>query len=327
MSKRRSGFTLIELLVVIAIIGVLIGLLLPAVQAAREAARRTQCVNNLKQIGLALNNYQAALGSFPMSYCARSKFSDGATDTADGWAWSAMLLPYAEQGNVYNSINFSLSVDQPANTTAVQTRMVAYLCPSDLTPSGVFPVTNAAGATIMLASPSSYAACVGGDESDTTTGINNDGLGLGMFYRNSAIRPADITDGMSQTIAVGERGWGFTSGIWAGAPAFAVVNRGPQNPCPKTGALYYPAASLIQAHANVMNTIFDPDGGLDDYSSFHPGGANFVFADGSVHFLKSVPNSHAGVDASGNTLYTPASKVFQALATRAKGEIVDASAY
>src|SRR5689334_23049838 len=90
---RRRGFTLIELLVVIAIIGVLIALLLPAVQAAREAARRTQCINNRKQMGLALNAYHDAVGTFPMSYAARSRFVDGATDTAPGWGWATMILP------------------------------------------------------------------------------------------------------------------------------------------------------------------------------------------------------------------------------------------
>src|SRR4051812_10772656 len=105
---RRRGFTLIELLVVISIIGVLIALLLPAVQAAREAARRASCINNLKQMGLALQNYHDTVGTFPMSYAARSKFTDGATDTASGWGWAAMILPQMEQSSVFNAVNFGL---------------------------------------------------------------------------------------------------------------------------------------------------------------------------------------------------------------------------
>ena len=188
-------------------------------------------------------------------------------------------------------------------------------------------MTNAAQIVIVMAAPTSYAACVGGDESDTTTGVSNDGLGKGVMFRNNAIRIADIIDGTSNTILAGERAWAINSGLWAGVVTNGVLNRGPYNPCPRTGALDYPAASLVQAHANVLNTIFDPDGGLDDYSSFHPGGANFVFGDGSVHFIKSIPNSHAGVDAKGNTIYTPASQKFQSLATRAGNEIVGGDAY
>src|SRR5437764_11629995 len=135
-SSRPSsarGFTLIELLVVIAIIAVLIGLLLPAVQAAREAARRAQCINNLKRMGLALHNYHDALGTFPMSYAARGRFVDGATDTAPGWGWGSMILPQLEQGPVFNAMNCGLAVEAPQNPTVIRSMMTAYLCPSDLT--------------------------------------------------------------------------------------------------------------------------------------------------------------------------------------------------
>src|ERR1700722_16594220 len=114
---RRRGFTLIELLVVISIIAILIALLLPAVQAAREAARRSQCINNLKQMGLALNNYHDALGAFPPGDIAASKFIDGETDTSPGWSWASMILSQLDQSPVYASINFSLAVQAPANTT------------------------------------------------------------------------------------------------------------------------------------------------------------------------------------------------------------------
>ena len=325
VSRSRRGFTLIELLVVISIIAVLIGLLLPAVQAAREAARRVQCVNNLKQMGLALHNYHDTVGAFPMGYVARSRFVDGATDTAPGWGWGTMILPQLEQRVVFNAVNFSLSVEAPQNVTAVVSMLTTYICPSDQT-NGPFTVLDASGNVLATAAPASYAACVGGNESDTATGINNDGLGRGIFFRNSGCRVADITDGTSQTIAIEERAWAKAEGIWAGAVSNGTVRRGPLNSCPTTGALFYPAATLVQAHCHMLNTNSDADGGLDDASSFHPGGGNFLFADGSVHFLKNIL-ADAGTLASGATVYSPAQVVFQALATRSGGEVIPGDSY
>ena len=149
-ARQPSGFTLIELLVVIAIIAVLIALL-PAVQSARGAARRVQCVNNLKQIGLALHNYHQALGIFPPGYvsavdptitdaCNQDAENSKSVDLGPGWAWGSMILPQMEQQALYNSINFSLSVADAANdTTCGRTVVNAYLCPSDSGPS-VVPV-------------------------------------------------------------------------------------------------------------------------------------------------------------------------------------------
>jgi prepilin-type N-terminal cleavage/methylation domain-containing protein/prepilin-type processing-associated H-X9-DG protein len=323
---RRRAFTLIELLVVIAIIAVLIALLLPAVQAAREAARRAQCVNNLKQMGLALHNYHDAVGAFPMSYVSFQAFKDGATDTAPGWAWSTMILSQLEQPAVFNSVNFAQAVEAPANSTVARSSLSVYLCPSDPIMSGPFTVSTSGGAAIATVSPTSYAACVGNDATDSTTGLNNDGLGNGVMFRNSRIRMADITDGTSQTILVGERAWSINNGTWVGVVTNCVIRRGPANPCPTTGAAYYLAATLVQAHCNVLNTITDPDGGLDDFSSRHPGGANTLFGDGSVRFLKSVLANN-GTNSSGGTIYSPASLILQALGTRAGGEVLSADSY
>jgi prepilin-type N-terminal cleavage/methylation domain-containing protein/prepilin-type processing-associated H-X9-DG protein len=326
MSRPRvRGFTLIELLVVMAVIAVLTGLLLPAVQAAREAARRVQCVNNLKQVGLALHGYHDALGTFPMSYAARGRFVDGTSDTAPGWGWGAMLLPQLDQRPLFDAINLTLSVEGPQNTTVVRSVMTTFLCPSDPT-VGPFPVSDASGNVLATMAPSGYAACVGGDESDTTTGINDDGLGRGVMFRNSGVRLADLTDGASQTITVGERAWSVAQGVWAGVVTRGVLRRGPANRCPTTGALFYPAPTLVQAHCHLLNTDTDPDGGLDDFSSRHPGGGNFLFADGSVHFLKDVLRD-AGSRPDGSPIYPPAGLVFQALATRNGGEVVSSDAY
>jgi len=322
----RRGFTLIELLVVIAIIAVLIALLLPAVQSAREAARRIQCVNNLKQLGLALHNYHDAMGAFPMGYAATGRFINGATDTAPGWGWGTMILSQLEQGPLFNAVNFGLPVEAPQNTTVIQSMITTYLCPSDLT-NGPFQVSDASGNVLATAAPSSYAASVGGNETDTATGINTDGLGTGIFFRNSRIRLADIIDGTSLTIAVVERAWSNASGVWAGAVTNGVIRRGPTNRCPLTvPAQVDPAATLVQAHCHLINTISDPDAGLDDCSSLHPGGANFLFTDGSVHFLKSILGD-AGTRPDGTTIYYPSDVAFQALATRAGGEVISADSY
>jgi prepilin-type N-terminal cleavage/methylation domain-containing protein/prepilin-type processing-associated H-X9-DG protein len=322
-----SGFTLIELLVVIAIIAVLIALLLPAVQAAREAARRSQCINNLKQMGLALQNYHDQVGAFPPGYIAASKFIDGETDTAPGWSWASMILPQLDQGPLFSALNFWLPVQAPANTTGTQTLLSVFVCPSDqLVLGSTYPITDGLGNTVMTGSPSSYAACTGSDLADVALGLNNDGSGNGVFFRNSGIRIANITDGTSNTVLLLERAWGDTEGTWVGAPVGGVVLRGPFNPCPGSSDATYLAPCLVLAHCHLLNTNADTDSGLDDPSSFHPGGANTVFADGSVHFWRNVLGD-LGVYPNGSTIYTPSSLIFQAMGTRAGGEIVSADSY
>jgi prepilin-type N-terminal cleavage/methylation domain-containing protein/prepilin-type processing-associated H-X9-DG protein len=302
----RSAFTLIELLVVLAIIGVLTGLLVPAVQKIRESAAKSQCFNNLKQIGLGLQNYHDTRQYFPPGYQASASYVDGATDTAPGWGWAAFLLPYIEQERLYRQLDFAKPVQ---NSPGIQTLIKIYLCPSDLYPSAPFAVTDPFGTSIALAAPCSYAACVGGDETETT---GPDGLGI--FYRNSATRLTDVKDGTSNTILVGERAWANVNGIWAGAINGGVCRRGKQNPCPGSGAAFYPAATLVLAHSHLNNALTDTDGGLDDFSSLHFGGSNFVFADGHVAFFGSVPSDLP------NGAYTKGSIVFQALGTRANDE-------
>ena len=313
--NRCRGFTLVELLVVIAIIGILIGLLLPAINAARESARRTSCTNNIKQIGLSLINYHDELGAFPPGYRTNQKYSDGSTDTSPGWGWSAYILPYMEEKSAYKAISFNLPVESPQNAIAIQTRIRTYLCPSDMLPPGSFSVTDGFSKSLATAAPSSYSACCGSDDSDTF-----DATGSGIFYRNSKTRMADITDGASHTIMVGERAWVFAQGIWAGAISDGVIMRGAMNTNPGSPNGSAPAPTLVLSHCHLINTANDTDGGLDDYSSLHPGGANMVYADGSVHYIKTVASDNP--DGS----YTSDSLVLQALGTRAAGDNVPTTA-
>jgi prepilin-type N-terminal cleavage/methylation domain-containing protein/prepilin-type processing-associated H-X9-DG protein len=294
----RRAFTLIELLVVLAIIAILIGLLLPAVQKVRESAARLKCQNNLKQIGLACHGYHDTNQALPPGYRASGPYVDGATDTAPGWGWAAFLLPFLEQDNLFRQINFNAPLQaQPACATMLP----LFLCPSDTPAPAAFAITSATFAPVALAAPSSYAASVGDDAAEADGPTGN-----GVFYRNSRTRLTDITDGTSQTTIIGDRAWADTQGIWAGAPSGGVVGAGARNPWSSATAS---APVFVLVHNNWINIKTDADGGLDDFSSSHTGGANLLFADGSVHFLRSI------------TADGPQRLAFWALGTRAGGEV------
>jgi prepilin-type N-terminal cleavage/methylation domain-containing protein/prepilin-type processing-associated H-X9-DG protein len=291
----RKAFTLIELLVVIAIIAILIGLLLPAVQKVREAAARTQCNNNLKQMGIACHSYHDANDGLLPGYTASAAYPG----TAPGWGWGTYLLPYLEQSNLYQKINLMQPLESQA---AIQQIVKVYLCPSDPVPHTPFAVTNSTYGTICNAAPSSYAATVGSDASEV-----DDPDGNGVFYRNSRTRFADITDGTSNTTFLGDRAWSDSNGIWAGIPTNAVTRPGPANPWQSTTGS---GQCLVLVHNNWINIKTDADGGLDDFSSKHSGGVNLLFGDGSVRFVRSIFGDG------------PARYGFWAMGTRAGGEAV-----
>jgi len=295
--RRPFGFTLVELLVVIAIIGILIGLLLPAVQAAREAARRTQCVNNLKQLGLACQVYHDTLQTLPSGYLAKAQYPA----TNPGWGWAALLLPYVEQQGLSQSISFSRDISDTANSAPIQQRLAGLICPSDAVPDSPFDVQDDSGARVATVAPSSYAATVGDDSSEADALV-----GDGIFYRNSGTRMADITDGTSQTAMIGDRAWAMSKGSWVGAVPGATLRAGDRNPWPAATAT---APVLALLHNNWINILTDSDGGLDDFSSMHLGGVNILFADGSVHFVHDI------------TIDGPVRKGFWALGTRSQGDI------
>jgi prepilin-type N-terminal cleavage/methylation domain-containing protein/prepilin-type processing-associated H-X9-DG protein len=203
---RRSGFTLIELLVVIAIIAVLIALLLPAVQSAREAARRAQCVNNLKQIGLALHNYHQSVGAFPLGaseYLVSTNATRNNNFQWDNWSCHVMILPYMEQSVMYNACNFYVGNNEGINfwinSTVTLSRITGFLCPSDPY-AGMGPPNN--GSNGNTSNDNSY---VGSQGTTTMTPQVNSATGCtGLFFYYISSNLAQVTDGTSNTVAFSE---------------------------------------------------------------------------------------------------------------------------
>lgn len=206
MTKRRRGFTLIEVLVVIAIISVLVALILPAVHQAREAARRTACKNNLKQLALAMHNYETTYRVLPPGYVHKPGPAGSSLAPANhaGMAWGAMLLPQLEQPGLYRRFNSNIPVWDLANREARETQLPVFLCPSDPWSENVFVIRDDSTNPVEQYAAASYAANWG----PATATVNLDDTPLrsqGVFYRNSRTRVRDITDGLSNTLAVGER--------------------------------------------------------------------------------------------------------------------------
>jgi prepilin-type processing-associated H-X9-DG protein len=322
--------------VVISIIAVLIALLLPAVQAAREAARRAQCVNNLKQIGIALHNYHSATETFPPGYisavdktivdaCDADAPNGASVDLGPGWAWGSMILPYMEQTAVFNAINFNLSVAYRQNDTASLTSISSYLCSTDPGPSTVPVLANPPGPTVNIVdyvSRGNYVGMFGLGEICAQSGAtdlpNQGAVGThsGCFYRNSRTRIADILDGTSNTIAVGERShnlsyvtWTARSiGGWLGKTSVVEGGTDRFNASPEECWTQVLGPAGLE---DGPRTINNPTAHVEDYWSLHPGGANFLFADGSVRFLKATINPLP----------------WRALATRASGEAISSDSF
>jgi prepilin-type N-terminal cleavage/methylation domain-containing protein/prepilin-type processing-associated H-X9-DG protein len=303
---RRRGFTLIELLVVIAIIAALIALLLPAVQAAREAARRGQCINNLKQLGLALANYEQAQRVLPPGYV--SNFDASGNDTGPGWGWAAMTLPQLEQSPLFNGINFSLAIETTANQTVRLVKINALLCPSDpTTDTPLWAVsrdlnTGATLTNICQLAPANYVGVSGYSEPGPD--------GEGVLFRDSQVALRDVTDGVSQTLFIGERSLLLGDNTtWVGAV---------------TGAVLFPSGNGIGRNVTELDPGFvlghageqvgpgDRNSEVNQFYSLHAGpGADFAFGDGHVAFLRAAMNY----------------RTFQNLVTRAGGEIISNDAY
>ncbi len=307
--RLRDAFTIIELLVVIAIIALLIALLLPAVQQAREAARRTQCVNNLKQMGIALHNYHVSHKTFPPGWIEIS----GKVPAQNGFSWAALILAELDEGPLYNQIRFDKSIflepdrdpstpEIENNETLVANQLVpVFRCPSDVGPrnhdymgSSEWPIM------IRNMATTSYVGCFGaGVIPDNGT---NTGFGGGIFSRNSSVRMKDITDGKSKTFIVCERRWTgfftpeipkFGDAYWAGTPGNWIMD------------------ILGTAGVN-MNSEHSAK-----FSSEHPGGAFFLFVDGHVQFIDENVESNPG-ETSG-----PNMGIYQRLANYSDGQSID----
>jgi prepilin-type N-terminal cleavage/methylation domain-containing protein/prepilin-type processing-associated H-X9-DG protein len=286
--RERRGFTLIELLVVIAIISVLIGLLLPAVQKVREAAARMSCKNNMKQIGLAMHNFEGVAGHFPPGYTANAAATDG---TGPGWGWAAYLLPYLEQDNTFRLIDFAQPIIASGNHAVARTVNVKFLrCPSDLRQD---PIPNSDfinnGGLVGDLARSNYVACYGNTpflgESPAVMSqhLLIDGIsGRGMFYRNSKTKIADVTDGLSNTFMLGERSAKNSMSTWVGVIPGATW-RSVNDTTYYGGVPTNLAPSLALGHACRQHPPSAEQGVAEDFSSQHIQGINVLFADGSVH--------------------------------------------
>jgi len=375
--RSRRGFTLIELLVVIAIIAVLIALLLPAVQSAREAARRAQCINNMKQLGLATANYESAQGSYPASYgtglgAVASLWGTDAVGTWGSWSPQAQMLGFIEQQQVYNAINFSLvshgnatTAGDLAQVTAITNRIASFICPSSPTLPGTYYNKPISG-TCYFASVGSSLHWAGGSGASAPNGIFC--YGGGTRDNCAPIRVASVTDGTSNTIAFGEwrigdqdtsklsiqdvinpagdpppitgDGWGNQlMNMPAGGTGLLTwlntcASLAPSSITKGDNGWEYNMSYMGQAWNQGMfgwtlgNIITAPNApyyncrmcswygdwdcpGKYSLSSYHPGGGNVAFADGSVRFLKS----------------STAMQTIWALGSRDQGEVVSSDSY
>ncbi|SIO07804.1 prepilin-type N-terminal cleavage/methylation domain-containing protein/prepilin-type processing-associated H-X9-DG domain-containing protein [Singulisphaera sp. GP187] len=310
-TRNHRGFTLIELLVVIAIIAVLIALLLPAIQAAREAARRSQCVNNLMQLSIALQNYESAFEVLPPGVVNPT---GPIQNVAKGYhiSWTVQILPFIEQKSLFKHIDFKTGAYDATNLTVRSITVRSFLCPSDGGARG--------GALTNAAAPNNYVACHNGVEAPIAANNN------GVFYLNSSVRYEDIPDGSSQTIFLSEKllsntdlGWisGTSSTLRNTGTSPNGVNRGlAKLPVPPAGLEDGAAsggADTAGAGAGAAGAAAEDNPSLivGGFSSRHSGGINCAFGDGSVRFVKD----------------SVSAKVFESLGNRADGELISDEEY
>jgi prepilin-type N-terminal cleavage/methylation domain-containing protein len=313
--RATSAFTLVELLVVIAIIGALVGLLLPAVQSAREAARRTQSLSNLRQIGLALHGYHDANRRLPPGFRSTTTgpwpggSNDPVPESGPGWSFFAFLLPFLEETTLHGKIRFDLPITDPLNKVARETIVPVFLDPGDtgprlidITDSGSPPANSTTPTVLCQAAVCSYAGSLGTEmyEKQPFTGI---------FHRNSQTKLAHITDGTSKTIGVGERMSRHTRSSWVGVvPGQELVyaQESPQYRPGEPSFNWRPAitAVLVHVRSSAPSLQGSPGGFIGPYKA----GTDFLNMDCSCRLISE----------------TTAPEVFRALCTRAGNESISA---
>jgi prepilin-type N-terminal cleavage/methylation domain-containing protein/prepilin-type processing-associated H-X9-DG protein len=340
-AKIRFAFTLIELLVVIAIIAILIGLLLPAVQKVRESASRIKCANNLKQIGLALHNYEGVHNKFPPAYITTNTRLDGSAfgitygdeyrNGPPGWAWGVFLLSYLEQDNLYRQFDLNEPCWSPVFANAVKTKVSMFICPSASGGSDGFevqrqgadirhgvPITRADGSAIVFAH-SHYvtnagihqpwgrttAYCFDYDIPEPIPENGNRPARVdGPLYRNSKTTVGMVTDGLSNTIFIGEHSSILSNKTWVGVvPSAVTPPRLDMRPWPSENN---GAGCLVGVHSGpdthdhpevIIHAPNDPFGHTDQMWGEHGNGCNVLFGDGSVRFITTFinPNTFVGL--------------------------------
>lgn len=333
-NEQRGAFTLVELLVVIAIIGILIGMLLPAVQQVREAARRISCSNNMRQLGLALHNYEGAFRYFPPGFSsepssngtvASGGFVDPETwDAGPGWGWMAHLLPFVEGSNLHDGIDFDAPIWASQNRALVDTQIPFLLCPSSSGDDQPFTVVDGSqnpytpdGSGSLVLGRSHYIASHGQESawgpeagsarsgpiftdlrSFTTTEIQINGdtskVADGPFYRNSKTRMADVTDGLTQSLFLGEHSSRLSDKTWVGVVPGATVHPKFSSPDNTPDG----AATLVLFHmgpsggeldpitlAPIIHPVNFPTFHVGQMYAEHPGGGNVCMGDGSIQYI------------------------------------------
>ena len=330
---RRPAFTLIELLVVIAIIAILIALLLPAVQQAREAARRSQCRNNLKQLGLAIHNYHDLFDRMPIGYIDTATPTNAATQDG-GWSWAAQILPQLDQAPLFNQFNFRVHphgklANETGNTIAGATPLAVYTCPSDVKPntrksgSSDPTATSTANGVVEAAATSSYVGNSGPFNAqfcDQAVPGYQSVRSVGAFRVNLGLRLRDFTDGLSNSMLVGETQWNQTrNNLLYGS----VQNAGGAD-CTDLSEYRTNPYNHLRSTNTFMNAtaVVYPNKYFTAFASVHIGGMHVLMGDGSVRFLSEyIDNTSTNFTDPGITANGPYG-LYQRLSAIADGQPV-----